>query len=221
MVLVRRAPGAVGTPVAAAPLVRVADAVAAAGGAEPVRLQGTLVALPVLVTPAGRALGLQVVEVGGGDGAPASYRLAAPAQLFLSDGDSVVQIGAADADPTFLPLVAAGRVDANGRLPPDLRVNLVPGTAGLPREPDTRVLVYAIDVETPVLAHGRLVLQEGVPTLVPPPGASSLVLTPMSAAEVDRRRTSDHRRQVALGWTLVGAGALFAVGAVVAALRRS
>ena len=212
--------GPAGAPVVAAPLVRIGDAVAAAGTAEPVRLQGTLVALPPLVTPAGRPLGLQVVEVGGEEGAPASYRRAAPAQLFLTDGDSVVQVGAADADPALLPLVAAGRVDADGRLPPDVRVHLAPEMAGLPREPGTRVVVYAIDVETPVLAHGRLVLQEGVPTLLPPPGAATLVLTPMSAAEVDRRRTSDRRRRLALGWALVGIGALGAVGAAVAALRR-
>lgn len=224
IVLVRRAPAADAGPadatVAGAPLVRVRDAVVAAGAAEPVRLQGSLVAMPPLVTPAGRAIALQVVEVGGDDGAPAAYRRAAPAQLFLTDGDSIVQVDAADADPAFLPLVAAGRVDADGRLPPDLRVHLAPGMAGLPREPGTRVAVYAIDAETPVLAHGRLVLQEGVPTLLPPPGAASLLLTPMSAAEVDSRRTSDRRRGLALGWSLVGAGALGAVGAAVAGLRR-
>ena len=221
VVLLRRAPAApTDAAVGDAPLVRVRDAPEAAGGGEPVRLQGTLVAVPPIVTPAGATLALQVVEIGGDEGGAAAYRRAAPAQLFLTDGDSVVQVDAGDADPALLPLVAAGRVDDDGRLPPDVRVHLAPGLAGLPSEPGTRIVVYAIDATTPVLAHGRLELQEGVPTLLPPAGAATLVLTPMSPTEVDRRRTSDRRRRLALGWALVGVGALGAVGAAVAALRR-
>lgn len=217
--LVRRAPAPRDT-VAAAPLVRVGEAAAAAGGTAAVRLQGTLVPLPPLVTGAGQPVALQVVEVGGDADGPPMYRRAVPAQLFLTDGDSLVQVAAADVDPALLPLLASGRVGEDRRLPPDVRVHLAPGLVGLPREPGTRVRVYAIDAESPVLAHGQLVLEEGVPTLRPTPGAASLVLTTMSATEVDRDRQRAARRDLALGWTLLGAGALGALGAVVVVARR-
>lgn len=218
--LVQRAPVTAAS-VAAAPLVRVRDAAIAAGDAAPVRLQGTLVAMPPLTTAAGRPVALQLAEIGGDADGPATYRRAAPPQLFLTDGDSLVQLAAADADPAYLPFVGVGRVGDDGRLPPDLRVHLVPELVGLPREPGTLVRLHAIDAESPVLAHGRLVLEEGVPTLRPPIGAASLVLTTMSAAEVDRDRRRAARGRLALGWALVGVGALGALGAAVVALRRA
>ena len=222
VLLVRRAPPPpAGTPaVAAAPLVAVRDAAGAAGSPEAVRLQGTLVAMPPLDTPAGRRLALQSVEVGGGSGAPVAYRRALPAQLFLTDGDSLVALDAADVDPAFLPLAASGIVGDDGALPPDLRVHLAPGMAGLPREPGVRVAAYTIDATSPVLAYGRLVLQEGVPTLVAPSGTGSLVVTTMSADEVDRQLRRAERGALLLGWALIGAGALGALGAGVVALRQ-
>ena len=222
VVLARRAPPPHG--VSTARPVRVRDAaVAAASERGAVRLQGTLVAVPALVARSGRELAVLMVEVDtpdGDGGADSTWRRVLPARVFLSDGDSVVGVEPADVDAAFLPLLAAGALQAGGRLPPDVATQVVPGVGGLPAREGAAVRVRAIGAGAPVLAYGRLTLRDGVASLVRPSAAEPLVLTTMTFAELERELRSRHRLARLAGWSLIVVGALGVLGTIANGLRR-
>jgi hypothetical protein len=212
--LLRRAPTEHG--IVGARTVAVRDAAAAAGEGTPVRLRGTLVAAPTLVTRGGRELAVQMLEVthappGGGE-AVVAYRRVQPSQVFLSDGDSVVVIEPDDADPAFLPLLVSGVTQAGGRLPPDVVTQLVAGFDGLPGRAGADVRVRGIGAGRPAVAYGTLVLREGVPSLVPPSTGGPLVLAAMSFTELEREIRSRDRLARLAGWSLVVVGAVGLAG---------
>ena len=219
VVLVRRAPPAPG--LADTRVVAVRDATAAAGHGTPVRLQGTLVGLPALVAPGGKEYALQILEItldGSGRDTPdpvTDYRRLLPPQLFLSDGDSVVAVDPTDLDVSFVPLVATGTTGRDGRLPADVVAAVAPDFTDLPGRADAVVTVRGIEAGVPVVAHGTLVLQEGVPSLVRPANGDPFILTTMSFPEVQRVLRSRDRLDRLYGWGLVVVGALGMVLAVV------
>ena len=217
--------------------VPVREATLAAGDPAPVRLQGTLVAMPALVAPDGREYALQRLTIARpgdapagdapgddapgddapGDDAPAgAYGRLLPSQVFLSDGDSVVAVEPADVDPSFLPLVVAGTTLDDGRPPPEVATHVATAFADLPRRPGARVTLRGIRTGEPVAAYGTLVLREGVPSLVRPVNGDPFVLTTMSFPEVERSLRSRERLGRLAGWALVGLGAL---GALIVLLR--
>ena len=221
VVLARRAPPPHG--VSTARPVRVRDA-AAASGRGAVRLQGTLVAVPTLVARSGRELAVQMIEVDAGEGvagADSAWRRVLPARVFLSDGDSVVVVEPADVDAAFVPLLAAGALQAGGRLPPDVATQVVPEVGRLPDREGAAVRVRAIGAGAPVLAYGRLALRDGVVSLVRPSAAEPLVLTTMTFAELERELRSRHRLARLAGWSLIVAGGVGAVATAAGGIRRA
>ena len=220
--LLRRAPAE--HAIVDARTVAVRDAATAAGEPAPVRLHGTLVAAPTLVTRGGRELAVQMLEVtheppGGGDPV-VDYRRVQPSQVFLSDGDSVVVIEPDETDPALLPLLVSGVTQAGGRLPPDVATQLVAGFDDLPDRAGADVRVRGIGAGRPAVAYGTLVLREGVPSLVPPSTGGPLVLAAMSFAELEREIRSRDRLARLAGWSLVIVGAVGLAGTLYAVAFR-
>jgi hypothetical protein len=205
--------------------VAVREAAAVAGEAAPVRLRGTLVAMPALRAPDGQEYALQLLEIGDPDGAPDAadgpYRHVLPSQVFLSDGDSVVAVEPADVDASFLPVIVAGTTLRDGRLPPEVAMHVAPGFADLPRREGTRVALRGIRAGAPAAAYGTLVLREGVPSLVRPANGDPFVLTTMTFPELERDLRSRARLDRLGGWTLVALAALGAVLVLVLLRPRS
>jgi hypothetical protein len=206
-------------------LVAVRDAAGATGDSTPVRLQGTLVSMPPPVAPDGREYALQSLVIShqsgtpGSGGRPATYRRIAPAQIFLSDGDSSVAVDPTGLDLELVPVLAEGTTLREGKLPPDLAVHLVPGFTALPTRGAGKATLRAISSGVPAVVYGTLVMQEGVPSLVRPANGDPYVISPLPFAEVRRTIASRDHSSRGLGWTLVVIGALIAIGAVAYGLR--
>lgn len=207
--------------------IAVRDAAAAAGDSTPVRLQGVLVTVPPLVAPDGEEYALQTLVITHKSSSPGSagrttdYRRIAPAQIFLTDGDSTVAIDPTGLDLAPVPVLADGKTQRDGVLPPDLTVHLVPGFTALPTRGGGDVTLRAIESGVPVVAYGTLLLQEGVPSLVRPTNGDPYVISPLSFAEVRRMIASRDRTSRGLGWAMVIVGALVALGALAYGLRRA
>ena len=208
--------------------VAVREAAAVAGERAPVRLRGTLVAMPALQAPDGQEYALQLLEIGQpSDAAPdaraapdapdAAYRHVLPSQVFLSDGDSVVAVEPADVEAAFLPLLVAGTTLRDGRLPPEVAMHVASGFTDLPHRANVRVALRGIRAGAPVAAYGTLVLREGVPSLVRPANGDPFVLTAMTFPELERDLRSRERLDRLGGWTLVALAGLGAVLVLVAA----
>ncbi|HEU4628948.1 MAG TPA: GIDE domain-containing protein [Gemmatimonadaceae bacterium] len=225
LVRVRSSPGVRGLDDARTVAIR--EAAAAAGDSTPVRLQGVLVTVPPLVAPDGEEYALQTLVITHSSSTPGSagrttdYRRIAPAQIFLSDGDSAVAVDPTGLDLPPVPVLAEGRTQRDGVLPPDLAVHLVPGFTELPTRGGGDVTLRAIESGVPVVAYGTLVLQEGVPSLVRPANGDPYLISPLSFAEVRRMIASRDRTSRGLGWSMVVLGALVAIAALAYGARHA
>ena len=223
VVRIRSAPSAYGLD--RARLVAVREAAEAAGDSTPVRLQGTLASIPPLIAPDGRSYAIQTLVIShqsgtpGSAGRPANYRRIAPAQIFLSAGDSSIAVDPTELDLELVPVLARGTTLRDGKLPPDLAAEIVPGFTGLPTRGAGDATLRAIESGVPVEVYGTLVLQEGVPSLVRPANGDPYVISPLSFAEVRSTIAGRDHSSRGLGWTLVVIGALIAIGAVAYGLR--